>query len=58
MAERHVEEGRRTVARQRQLVARQKALGQDTAVSESLLSEFQRSLVVFEEDLQSIRDQK
>jgi len=57
MAEGHVEEGRRIVARQRDLIARQRALGRDTDVSEWLLSQFKRSLVAFEQDLQSIRDE-
>ncbi len=56
MAEGHVEEGRRIVARQRDLIARQRVLGQDTDVSEWLLSQFELSLVAFEADLQSIRD--
>jgi len=58
MAEHHLQEGRRTFARQRELVARQRALGQDTTVSDALLVEFERSLIVFEQDLQSIQDHK
>ena len=57
MAERHVREGRLTVARQRELVARQKALGLDTARSQSLLAEFEHSLADFEQHLDSIRNE-
>jgi len=57
MAEGHVQEGHRIIARQRDLVARQRALGEDTAVSEWLLSQFERTLIAFEEDLQSVRDE-
>src|ERR1051326_3718091 len=55
MAERHVQEGRRTVERQRELVARQKAFGHDTTASETLLGQFERTLAGFEEHLDSIR---
>ena len=54
MAERHVEEGRRIIARQRELVARQKALGRDMTASQTLLEEFERSQAIFEADLQVI----
>ena len=55
MAERHVREGRLTVARQRELIARLKALGLDTAASQSLLADFERSLASFEEHLDLIK---
>lgn len=58
IAVRHVQEGRRTVERRRDLIARQKALGQDTTASRSLLHEFERSLDIFEKDLDSIRDER
>jgi hypothetical protein len=51
MALRHVESGRRIVDRQRALVARRKALGVNTDVSESLLEAFKRSQAIFEDDL-------
>jgi len=54
IAERHVQEGRRTVDRQRQLVALQRHQGHDTAASESLLIAFERSLRIFEMDLASL----
>lgn len=53
MAERHVREGRTTVARQRALVARQKAAGHDTTASQSL-DAFECSLAGFEDHLDSI----
>jgi hypothetical protein len=54
IAERHVKEGQRVVGRQRELIAKKKALGQDTAASEDLLDIFERTLARFEEDLQVI----
>ena len=51
MAERHVREGRRTVERQREIIARQKQQGVDTAAAEALLLTFERSLAIFEDDL-------
>lgn len=50
-AERHVREGRVTVARQRALVAKLKASGHDTTASQSLLDAFECSLAAFEEHL-------
>jgi hypothetical protein len=43
IAERHVKEGQRVVARQRELIARMKALGQDTATAQELLDIFERT---------------
>jgi hypothetical protein len=57
MAERRVQEGRRTIARQRELIARQKALGQDTTISQSLLDEFEQSQTIFETDLHRINSE-
>jgi hypothetical protein len=54
MAERHVITGRRTVARQREIIARLKSLGRDTHESERLLDTFERSLAIFEDDLRRI----
>jgi hypothetical protein len=53
-AERHVAEGRRAIERQRELIARQSALGQDVRVSEALLATFERSQAIFEANLQRI----
>ena len=50
-AERHVDDGRRIIDRQRVLIERQKALGSDTAESETLLASFERSQAIFEGDL-------
>jgi hypothetical protein len=54
IAERHVKEGQRVVARQRELIARMKALGQDTATAQELLDIFERTLAQFEDDLRVI----
>ena len=51
LAQRHVDSGRRVVERQEALVARQKALGSSTILSEQLLSDFRRSQTIFESDL-------
>jgi hypothetical protein len=54
-AARHVAEGKRIVARQRALVARQKEAGVDTLYAETLLAQFQRTLGVFEEHFLAIQ---
>jgi len=54
MAERHVREGRRTIERQRELIASQTARRVDTVASEALLQSFERSLAIFEDDLRRI----
>ena len=56
MAERHVNEGRLTVARQRELIARQKAHGHGATASDSLLGQFERSLAAFEGHLALMRN--
>ena len=56
MAERHVREGRRAVVRQREIVARKKAAGQNSVMSQTLLDTFERTLAAFEEYLAAIRD--
>jgi hypothetical protein len=50
-AARHVKEGKRIVARQRTLIAKLKEGGHDTEASESLLTQFERTLAIFEADL-------
>jgi hypothetical protein len=56
IAQRHVQEGREIVARQRRIIAQRKAAGLDTRDAESVLTEFERRLATFEDDLQAIRD--
>ncbi len=53
LAERHVLEGRKIVARQRDLVASRG--GYDMAFAEQLLDQFERSLATFEGDYRAIR---
>jgi hypothetical protein len=55
-ATRHVAEGKRIVAKQREIIARQKRAGADTTLSEELLAQFERTLVIFETDLQAIQE--
>ena len=54
MAARHVAEGRKVVARQRALIAKQKLSGADTFDSEKLLVQFERKLAIFEDHLREI----
>jgi hypothetical protein len=53
-AARHVTSGNRIIERQRALIARRKALGENTEQSESLLTAFERSQAIFEADLRRI----
>ncbi len=53
-AARHVEQGRRIIERQREAIAKLKKLGKDTAHSEKLLALFERTLVIFENDLNAL----
>jgi hypothetical protein len=53
---RHVMDGRRIVSRQRQLIAEQKASGYDTLFAEQLLSQFERTLTILEDDLRELQD--
>jgi hypothetical protein len=53
----HVVEGRRIVARQRALIAKERAAGQDTA-AEEVLVQFEKSLAIFEADLLAIQKAK
>jgi hypothetical protein len=53
-AHRHVTNGLYVIERQRILIERQKSLSADTKRSEELLSQFERSQVIFEEDLDRI----
>ncbi len=49
-ARRHVVEGRKIVARQRQLIADLKRKGLPTADAESVLRTFENNLAIFERD--------
>ena len=48
--------GRRIVAQQRELIVREKKAGRDTTLSEGLLSQFERTLAIFEADLRAIQE--
>jgi hypothetical protein len=54
LAARHVAEGRKVVARQRALIAKQKEAGRDTLHSENLLAQFEHTLAIFEDHLREI----
>jgi hypothetical protein len=49
-----VEGVRRVIDRQRRVIALKKAQGHDTAASEDLLQEFERSQAIFERELADI----
>src|SRR6266550_2858306 len=53
-AKRHVDESRRMVEHQRQIISREHAQGLSTADSESLLEEFERSEDLCEEEVTAI----
>ena len=53
-AEKHIDYGRRIVARQRQLIEEIRSRGSSTFESESLLAVFEDTLAIFEKDLQEI----
>lgn len=57
MAERHVRDGRAIVARQRGLIERYRSRGHSTFASEELLSCFERTQAIFEDDLARLRRQ-
>jgi hypothetical protein len=57
-AARHVAEGRRIVARQRERIARLKAAGASTLDAEQTLKVFETSLVLFEEHETHLRPDK
>jgi len=54
-AYRHVMDGRKIVARQREIIARLKAGGADVSDAEDLLDQFERTLAIFESDLAAIQ---
>jgi hypothetical protein len=51
LALKHLESGRRIIERQRQLIARRKAIGANTNESERLLESFEHSQMIFDQDL-------
>ena len=53
-AARHVERTRSVVERQQEVVAKLKALGQDTTHSERVLALFKRNLAIFEKNLSAL----
>lgn len=55
LAERHIAEGKRTIARQEQLVAELDRDGHDTAMAMALLREFQVSLAAHIEHRDRLR---
>ena len=57
LAERHVVEGHRIVERQRQLIAKIKACNGYSVQAEELLSVFEKSLVIFQDDLARLSKQ-
>jgi len=58
MAFRHVVQGRRLVARQRQVVERLALNGCDTTNAEQILDLFVRTLAIFEDDLTRLSAQE
>jgi hypothetical protein len=58
MVFRHVAQGRRVVARQRQLVERLALNGCDTTDAEQILDLFVRTLAIFEDDLTRLSAQE
>jgi hypothetical protein len=55
---RHVREARGVVSRQIRLIATQKASGRDTAASEQLLAQFERTLAIFEAELVEVQSDR
>ena len=56
-AQRHAVAGRRVIDRQRKLINQLKALGRDTRLFEEVLASFERSQLIFEDDLVRIASQ-
>jgi hypothetical protein len=54
LASEHVTKGQHIVARQRKLIAEIRARGGECGEAEDLLSAFERSLAIFEDDLAAI----
>ena len=58
LAEQHVIKGRQIVARQRELIERIRARDGDCDKAEGLLSQFEATLAIFEQDLAASANQK
>ncbi|MGB8106788.1 MAG: hypothetical protein WCF47_21190 [Pseudolabrys sp.] len=58
LARRHVEAGRLTIVRQRQMVEKFKAEGRDTKAAEGLLAVLERTQKVFERDLAELEKKR
>jgi len=58
LALQHVISGRRIIERQRRAIAQRKAIGADTSESERLLESFERTQVIFEQDLADLDRRK
>lgn len=56
-AERHVADGEKTVARQREIVARLERDGHDASTARELLSAFEESLVMHKADRERLRQE-
>jgi hypothetical protein len=54
LAIQHVERGRVIIARQRQIIDRIRAFNGDASSAEDLLSAFERSMTIFEDDLKDL----
>ena len=54
LAIQHVERGRAIIARQRRIIDRLRALNGDVSIAEDLLGRFERSLAIFEDDLEAL----
>jgi hypothetical protein len=58
IAQRLVAEGQRAIERQRELIRKEKSLGNNTADAEKLLARLERSQRTFEDDLARISAQR
>jgi hypothetical protein len=58
LALQHVISGRRIIERQRRLITQRKAIGADTGESERLLVSFEKTQVIFEQDLADLDRRK
>ena len=58
MALRHVTTGRRIVAAQQRRIEQLRIDGRDAAASEVLLARYERSLAIFEDDLERMEEKE
>jgi hypothetical protein len=54
MARRHVVEGRKIIDAQQAVIARLRAMGEDTSTDERILRRFEQNQAMFEEDLKTL----